>query len=388
MIRNKSWFKPQWINDITVISSIKIMSVFVEKIDITKADVYYNQLKNDKTIICFDFLSENIDDAENTAATNYIRLNSRGKQLEKFENIKAILSSLENKISSNDISGFLFKYDQDYINIFYEECLVDIDLETKTKEINAKSIRFFINTINLLNIINEDKTVFDKDSFYSFIYEEINKIGKSDFWKNYFEFMDIILTAVSNSNVSEYIKEFWNEEYKDNYIVAAYLRYIYYYYKNQGKYINESHLLKFKYILKNLKFNQWKNNIYEKIESLSKYASKYEESFGYFSNKACEEIVQELINHLNWSEINDIKIRIKEQCIKAKVINELKSNSQKYGNIKANYQFFDQIESKSPKRQIQFLLYISNLWNENISEKNISKLLKYINPVKYFYNEK
>lgn len=87
-------------------------------------------------------------DAELTASTNYIRLNARGKQLDEFENVKAILSLLENKLGGEikEYQKFVYQYDQKYIDIFYKECSEETKLEEKTKQINDKTLRLLMST--------------------------------------------------------------------------------------------------------------------------------------------------------------------------------------------------------------------------------------------------
>lgn len=194
-IKLKAWFKSQWLTDTTVISIINVFSDFIDnpetKIDTSKAEEYYDQLKT-STVICFDFLSEFARDAENTASTNYIRLNARGKQLDEFENVKAILSLLENKFGEEikENQKFVYQYDQKYIDIFYKECSEEKKLEEKTKQINDKTLKLLMNTYILLRSIRgeakDEHITFDV--YYSIIYSESQKMIYRNFGENILSF--------------------------------------------------------------------------------------------------------------------------------------------------------------------------------------------------------
>lgn len=394
-IKMKAWFKSQWLTDTTVISSISVLDDLVTKIEVSKADEYYNQLKND-SVIYFDFLSESDRDAENAAATNYIRLNARGKQLDDFDNVKAILSMLENLLGKENKASekFVYQYDQKYIDIFYKECSEEKNLEQKTKEINDMTLRLLINTYTLLRCMKPEKedenspliTCSDESAryhaYYSIIYAESKKDEISEFWVEYFEFINILLsTVVYDDGIKERMKPFWKQIYmakpNDSGNLVSSLRYVYHYYKSQRQYSNINHLEQLDYVLLNLKYDGWKQVGFQTIELLAQYSTEYPDIFQYFAQETPNEVITMLKIHKDNCEINnlnDIKVRFKEQCIKANIISRLKEN----------YLLFESLEKKSEKRQIQYLLSISDMWENDITEEKICDLLKYMEVAERF----
>nr|WP_091020689.1 DUF262 domain-containing protein [Paenibacillus amylolyticus] len=388
-IKLKAWFKSQWLTDTTVLSIINVFSEFIDnpetKIDISKAEEFYDQLKT-STLICFDFLSEFAKDAEHTASTNYIRLNARGKQLDEFENIKAILSLLENKLGEEikENQKFVYQYDQKFIDIFYKECSEEKKLEEKTKQINDKNLKLLMNTYILLRSIRgeakDEHITFD--AYYSIIYSESQKDDISEFWREYFEFLNILLTTIDgDGGIQKRMTLFWENIYElktnDSDNLVSNLRYIYYYYISQQQYVNENKLDQLDYVLLNLKYGDWKQTGFQTIELLAQYSAEYADVFEFFAQETPDEMIAKLNVHTDNSEItdvDDIKVRIKEQCIKASIIRRLNED----------YKLFASLEVKSGKRQIQYLLSISDMWVNEITKEKIDCLLRYMEVAERF----
>ncbi|MEK3968397.1 DUF262 domain-containing protein [Paenibacillus sp. FSL H7-0323] len=382
-IKLKAWFKSQWLTDTTVISIINVFSDFIDnpetKIDTSKAEEYYDQLKT-STVICFDFLSEFARDAENTASTNYIRLNARGKQLDEFENVKAILSLLENKFGEEikENQKFVYQYDQKYIDIFYKECSEEKKLEEKTKQINDKTLKLLMNTYILLRSIRgeakDEHITFDV--YYSIIYSESQKDDISEFWREYFEFLNILLTTIAgDGGIQKRMILFWEQIYEsktnDSDNLVSSLRYVYYYFKSQQQYANINKLEQLDYVLLNLKYKEWKKAGFQTIELMAQYSAEYPDVFEFFAQETPDKVIAKLKVHKDncgTTDVNDIKVRFKEQCIKARIIMRLNED----------YQLFASLEEKSGERQIQYLLSISDMWVNEITKEKIDGLLRYM----------
>ncbi|NOW86295.1 hypothetical protein B0H39_004176 [Clostridium beijerinckii] len=427
-VKNKIWFKSQWNNDMTILAILNVLGDFIdEKIDEKDAEMYYERLidKNNPAIY-FDIFLERKKIAENYSATRYIRMNSRGKQLEDFENVKAILEVIEDKLEDDDEKLFVRQYDTKFIDVFYKRQVPIISLEDKTtiieektKKINEESINLLMSIYNILIYMNNDaesqkEQYNDYYDYYNKIYEVSQKSEKElleekIFWKEYFQVLNAILKAsYSNENIVNYIEEIFKKikivdaessNIEDKSKIIAYVRYIYHIYMNfenekkgktvvlkkhgKSRYISNSDILskisRFEYILKNLRYDEWKQNRYEEIEGLVKEIALKNDCFEYFAETRYEDILDLLkINSQNKLDIKDIKVRIKEQCIKSKIIKR----------TNAGYKYFFDLEERSIYGKIQYILYISEMWNDEIRNDKIKKLKKYMKISKiYFQND-
>uniref|UniRef100_UPI00374E856F hypothetical protein n=1 Tax=Clostridium butyricum TaxID=1492 RepID=UPI00374E856F len=233
----------------------------------------------------------------------------------------------------------------------------------------------------------------DFNRYYCQIFIESKKKSNLNFWEEYFDFLNCLLnTVINNKNILEYINKFWNDKYQyneknnvDNNKLIIYLRYIYYFYQNQEQYVNEKHLEKLKYVLDNLKYDEWKQKKLQTTELLAKHSSRYKDVFEYFSKRESNEVIGDLGLVKYNCEINDIKFRVKEQSIKSKIIAKIKENPEKFENPNVDYNFFECVEKKSEKRQIQYIFQISDMWEKEITIEKIEKLLKYIRVAKIFF---
>jgi hypothetical protein len=433
-VQNQSWFKSQWFTDTTIISAINIIGDFYCKIPETKLDDYLKKLvKGDR--ITFHLIINKDENAENLASVDYIRLNSRGKQLEFFENLKPLLEQFNEKVYdevkssfARSPSNFVFNYDRRYIDIFYDT-EKNKDLKSIQKNIDKNTMIVMINLYNIFRYINKKKypnlsKCLNQEEFYQIVYQHSKlefsnqtvQYSLKQFWKEYFEFLNFILDTIKeHSECKKYLKRlFVKEENDSNTIIedidlyneeigkkktgnlVIYLRYLYWYFKENKKIDKkDSHVIiqklkQLKYFLRVLRYDEWKEEYYENTELFARCVAKreYENVNGYFLKKDSREVIAELkINNIKG--INDIKVRIKELCVKAKLINYINKNIDKFkdfisGNI--DYKFFEELEErliqknrneKYSKRSVYYLLYIAELWESEISDEKIRKILCY-----------
>jgi len=394
-IVSKPWFKSSWIKDVTVLATLNVISELMElRVSNEKAEKYYTKLEIGK--IYFNFLPNSKIDAKKKSVRDYTKFNARGKQLEMFENVKSIIYTIEKKLKRELEVTFVYKYDREYIDFFYNlYCSDEKNLEQITMDINDYSTNFLINSYNFLKLL-EEKEQFIIDShlkYYSIIYEESNSSNFNiNFWENYFMFMNNVLgNIVDLCYKGEYKKElklFWEEiipfkeDYKDSYNIIANLLYYNYYTTEHNNYVSKEIIQKFEYVLKNLAYSKWKQKKLCNINNFCLEVSKCQDILEYFSKDLEADIVEAVLLAKSDIFINDIKVRIKEQIIKVKII---ESNG-------LNYNYFDDLEEVfSEKRSIYFLLYFSGYWEdvvENTSNGDFVKLQQYIKIAKELFKSK
>lgn len=407
-VKNMKWFKNQWAADITVISAINILEFFKQRIDKDTAVTYYNNIMSENTKICVDILSESKDEAELDANINYVRLNSRGKQLEMFENIKAALALIERKVGIQPFEMFTYKYDQKYIDIFYEDC--DGNLEVKTRKINEKTSNFLENSFELWKLLYDKIQLAEQlkniQNFTLEVYNASrNQIKIQEFWRGYFDFINIILENLYlERHLRNYVKNVWNtkilfdKNYEDKEKLVINILYMYYFFINQSSDDNEwvslMNIEQLNYLLLNLRYSDWKQENLEVTRMFCEKLSYMKTPLSYFVETGSDDIISQIIPDsciYNRLKIEDFKVRIKEQVIKARIINKLKETRMvSFGNSVIYFKYFDDLEKKSGRRQIYYFLYISDLWfDENkVTIEKIELLLKYINHTKkYQYSD-
>lgn len=408
-VKNMKWFKNQWAADITVISAINILEFFKQRIDKDIAVIYYNNIISENTKIFVDILSESKDEAELDANINYVRLNSRGKQLEMFENIKAALALIERKVGIQPFDMFTYKYDQKYIDIFYEDC--DGNLEVKTRKINEKTSTFLENSFELWKLLYDKKQLSEQlkdiQNFTSEVYyASRNQIKIQEFWIGYFDFINIILENLYlERHLRSYVKNIWNtnilfdKNYEDKEKLVINILYMYYFFINQSSIDNEwvslMNIKQLNYLLLNLRYSDWKQENLEVTRIFCKKLSYMKTPLNYFAETSSDDIISQIIPDsctYDRLKIEDIKVRLKEQVIKAKIINKLKETKMlSPDNLVIDYKYFDDVEKKSGSRQIYYFLYIADLWfdEKKVTIEKIELLLKYINNTKkYQYSDK
>ncbi len=398
-LSEKRWFRKEWLKNKTVAATINVLTELQVRINDDNCSVYLARFNEN---ITFDFLGDENIESKKKSTDNYIKLNSRGKQLEEFENLKALLSSLEgmaNKTENNTDTentenaknpknnhktNFCYEYDQTYIDFFYEYCNKEggkqiEELEYITKKINSCSMIYILNIYNLLLLLNNEpqKTTFEE--FYERLYSDINNFDKN-FYIQFFTFLENTLHVLGKyykkfeelefNRFFSAVRNFENQNHIDSFVAKLfYFRYNHQIVKEdeaaEEDKIAEESLTKFVYVLDNLNYNNWSNRDCKKLKLIQHFCEKSENNINFI----------ELFENLdykkydNFNVCNDIKVRIKELSIKARIMKEPK--------YELSVTEFKNIESRFSQSRIYFLLYISGCW-EKIDEKNVSLLKKYI----------
>ena len=225
------------------------------------------------------------------------------------------------------------------------------------------------------------------DEFYLKVAKESKSDKNQAFWMEYFEFLNAILnTVISDDSIVDCVKKLWDKDCEFNKSDKSdpdksfiCIMYIYYYSKHHNEYVTPLQIEKLKYVLDNLRYQDCNHQNFSYIRLFAEKSSIFEDVIQYFHNKNDKEIIQEL--NLNIAEyysslgVNDIKVRIKEQSIKVKIIDMLKND---LVHEDSGYNFFKKLEIQSKKRQIYYLLFISDLWDNEIRIDKIYLLLEYM----------
>ena len=373
-VEEKSWFQVEWKYDPTVSAALNFLD------DLSKdacfknnAAAYFNRLENGA--ITFSFIQEQPNNAEINAAKRYIRMNARGKSLEPFENLKAMIDSIDSKFDKQ--TNIILNYDQSYINALYSSQNEAHSLNQKTKNINAMSISCLKNIYNLCAQLDKAKECKAKEhTFISEIYEDSQNSGLSkDFYKTYFNCVKAVFEYYCKNTNNDYIKDIWSDKgtftASENRECVAAILYIYHHStKNEKEPVTKDNIEKYIYVLENLKYTGWDTFI-DNINSLSEQVAKSDDIFVYFSDDTSSAD----LNITNCG-LEDIKVRIKEQKIKAKIISV---NS-------LGWNYFKDLEGKFSERKIQCLLYISGYWDD-YAKGDFGNLKKYTEIANtYYYN--
>lgn len=410
-IKNEAWFKTSWFSDITVVSVLntigEIIDLKIKNKDIKRFREKIIQKQNSP--ICFYFLEESYDGdfAYEYSSKNFVKMNSRGKMLETFENIKARMEIIERSLNNtSDISGaidettmFTWKYDTEYINFFYDRVTNSRkknSLEEKTKKINEETINMLINLYNGLVFSYENQNLQllqfkDKESFYYWIYNLSVKGFENEelkeFCEEYFKLIDIVINSLNKQKqLASYIegifggiREYAVNNIQDN-LLIGYTKYIFYYFMNHNQCVCEHKMDQLKYVLDNLDYEKWKMKSFSVNNNIFKEIARAKDTYSFFVVKEHKDIEQ--IFELNTIKfgIGDIKVRLKEQHIKFNIINEMNRSGRKL-----DYNFFNETESLSSKRMMHYLLFITGMWHEAISDTKIEMLLMYLKIAKVFY---
>lgn len=379
IIMNQSWFQVEWKLDPTVDAALNFLndlsndSAFKEN-----ANVFFDRLNN--SAIEFSFICEQGDNAEINAAKSYIRMNARGKKLDSFENLKAMIDSIENNLEEKSGNSFVESYDKTYVDILYSQCISN-KLEGKTKEINQKSLYFLKNIFNLCCQKKNFQTNYDivpeENQFISKIYDISQSVlseGQKYFWVEYLDIAKTIFDYYCNNLGEKFIVNVFQDKGEfiasENREIIAIILYIYLSKREKNIDRTNEDIEKYLYILKNLNYCMWKEELFlGKIVDFLTEILKKEDMLDYFQN-----IDSESIKKLD-GVLDDIKVRIKEQKIKSAIILE-------HGN---DFYFFKDLEDKSPCRKIQYIFWISGLWtNDNTKDAGLKKYMDCAK--KYFYD--
>lgn len=383
-IKNYPWFPTEWNNDQTIVSALTFLDDLCKALDSrNNYNILYNRLIAKDSAIFFTMLEENSgSNAECAAAIKYIRMNARGKELTTFENVKAMLDAIYEKLKiSINISEL---YDQKHIDIFYDMVnQKDLSIPEKTRDLNQKSLVFFKNVYNVLKLIeNQDYELITDLDFMNNLYEvsQLNNCSDSAtfiFFESYYEMLNCILYGCKNITIRAKLEKVFNESFNPNEDrnEIAYILYLYSLNTSQMDnnliYSLHNQLDKLEYVLSNLDFVHWKDSDYINTNDLIKNIANDTDAISFFAN-----------HHFKIKDdavLNDIQVRIKEQHIKAKIIIEYNKD----------YRYFDKLEVQAECRKIQYLLWISNMWTDNdedITNDNVNKLFGYMKTAEKYFN--
>ncbi len=370
-IEKQPWFQVEWGYDPTVDSVLTFLGDLSADQDFRRnAARYYGRLECGA--ITFHHIVEEGSGAEEKAAKSYIRMNARGKALEPFENLKAMIDSIEGQLDES--FDIVKEYDSAYMDVLYNDCS-STNLKGKTEEINRKSLDCFKNLYNLnLQLYKKTGMMIEADSdFVNKIYEYSQKEldgNEKKFFRQYFHMVRATFCYFQKECGYEPIKRvfapggsFYAENNKPS--VAAVL-----YITRKGFNITEEHLQKYDYVLRNLGHESWSGDYLECIRHFAEAFADCEDVFEYFHNLDFTDIVK--IRDKYSGILTDLSVRFKEQKIKTDIV--------KTENL--SWKYFDQLEEQSRRRKIQYLLYLSGYWEGSGS---FQKLQEYIKIAKKYF---
>lgn len=369
-IERQPWFQVEWGYDPTVDSVLTFLNQLSEEQDFRKnAAEYYGRLECGA--ITFHHIVEEGSGAEEKAAKSYIRMNARGKVLEPFENLKAMIDSIEGQLDES--ADIVKEYDSIYMDVLYNNC-ISTDLKGKTEEINRKSLDCFKNLYNLNLQLSGDEPTIEADSdFVNKMYEYSQKEldgNEKKFFQQYFHMVRSVFCYFQKECGYEPIKKvfapgghFFAENNKP--AVASVL-----YIDKKGFSITEEHLQKYDYVLRNLNHGNWSGKYLECIRHFAEASAACEDVFEYFNNLDFADIVK--MRDKYSGILTDLSVRFKEQKIKVDIV--------KTENLP--WKYFDQLEEQSRRRKIQYLLCLSGYWEGSGS---FQKLREYIEIAKKYF---
>lgn len=369
-IEKQPWFQVEWGYDPTVDSVLTFLDQLSEEQDFRKnAAKYYGRLECGA--ITFHHIVEEGSGAEEKAAKSYIRMNARGKALEPFENLKAMIDSIEGQL--NEFADIVKEYDSIYMDVLYNNC-ISIDLKGKTEEINRKSLDCFKNLYNLNLQLSGDEPTIEADSdFVNKMYEYSQKeldYNEKKFFQQYFHMVRSVFYYFQKECGYEPIKKvfapgghFYAENNKPAVATVLYI-------DKKGFSITEEHLQKYDYVLRNLNHGNWSGNYLECIRHFAEASAAFEDVFEYFNNLDFADIVK--MRDKYSGILTDLSVRFKEQKIKADIV--------KTENLP--WKYFEQLEEQSRRRKIQYLLCLSGYWEGSGS---FQKLREYIEIAKSYF---
>jgi hypothetical protein len=216
-IKDSVWFMNYWENDPTVAGMLNMLDAIHEKAN-AKGIVFPNL--NKVKFYFFDLESNGLN--ENL----YLKMNSRGKPLTAFENLKA---SIEKELPQGEFAKkWKYNMDRDWTNAFWNK----EKLEETDKNTAAFIVRFLSGYYNAFCKSNEGnkvaenlKDINNKESYSDFI--SFEPIRESLKLPQAFQKLALAFTVIANNE----IKPNWNEtikttgfhEYKIVAVVFAYV---------------------------------------------------------------------------------------------------------------------------------------------------------------------
>ncbi|GEM_PF-6239011 len=206
-MENFGWYKPLWSYDPTVSGAV----TFLNKVRELYWKTFQKQAADKSVSFTESFLSPNcplqfvyfcqnqksdeLFAAENRAALTYINMNARGKELNDFENLKALICSHPAPAAKK----FVQNYESTYINIFLN--LVEKNKNPKTLEAKIKHMDEITQGL-LLCLYNDLQMLQDpKTATQNSIYDLMSSIReKKPFPKYYFELIDFVMEQCNNND--------------------------------------------------------------------------------------------------------------------------------------------------------------------------------------------
>ena len=203
IIENAYWYNVNWSYDPTVKSVKSILnSISVKFKDVAELDT---KLKSEKCPITFQFTE--LDEKYGNANELYIKLNSRGKILNSFENFKAQLIERAVKIKYDKLEEFTKKFDGSWYELIWNYL--------KDKENGIQKVdEIYYNFFKLVFI--SEKIDIEKSNYL----ENIN----NDIYDNILT----LLNYMSSDNVSQVIKNITLDTLNEiNFVNKAYFYFTY-----------------------------------------------------------------------------------------------------------------------------------------------------------------
>lgn len=391
-LRNCSWYRFEWNHDMTVQGALTFLDSI--KKHIQQQNISFGKftdilLDDEQCPISFilmvqnEAISEDLSqkekeeaafEAENRAAITYINMNERGKKLDDFENLKALMNK-----TCKAAEVFVNKYDNEYIDVFFK--LADKkksdqkpSLAKRVSNMDMLTLSFILNVFNDFEIMNDTEESYDYYQFMRLLR------GKPDFKEGYFEFMTCVLENYG-SYTDEEIEVLYN--YCNNHNNPN--RYAFFvtfwdkykgltkddYWKNFKEHINlkgivdlatyhETYIKIYKYLIKlinELTFDFQKTELLEVLKSID-----VDRLYSAITEK-----------NKHYTDIID-KATLKEEKIKADIILSRVSN-------KPSHEIIDIIEEvgQRHKHKLRYLLYISDLWDESVDDNSWETFVRYAN---------
>ncbi len=344
-LKDSVWYRHNWGNDPTVQSAITMLNDIHQKLrgkEQAQLAVMYEAL--DK--ITFQLELERAEDAEALAAKSYLRMNARGKPLNGFENLKAMLDGIDSRCNAGKGYDLSQKYDTVFINRLFNDAKSDtFDLEKVTLEINKRSFAMFRNlyiiTCKLFG--RECPSFTDDQSFINTIY---GYCRKSVLAKEELEILDTYISmtvrvfelycALEDPSESTKVFDmlFGNVAYHSREVLSLVFTALH---SNCKPQVKEKQCLLLSYVCENLYLTSVKdiNALAEKSAAVDVY--------DYFRSASETDIADAFTGVQPW--------RIKEQKIKATLLRL---------NNRDDY-WFRELEARGD-RSVRYLLYITDYW--------------------------
>lgn len=219
VILDKNWYFVNWKYDLTIQSCITMLDE-IHKI-FNSSEITLSDLTNEhKPPITFNFL-----DIRDFGLSDdlYIKMNSRGKPLTKFENLKAELGKFIKLSSFNDTHNYSLKHSGGYKLVDLETYFVT-KIDTNWTDYfwdlrNKSTNKFDDKLLNLLAFISlNESTRIDISSFENCIKELDKENSNLSYYKfknlkllnessiiNYIETLDLLVTQ--NEIIKDYLKD-------------------------------------------------------------------------------------------------------------------------------------------------------------------------------------